>query len=272
MEDQELSKRDRKRKNKEEKKSSEDKSSMQNKLMVVGAIVAVAVGAFWLMYRGGGSEEDTTDTPQVTSPDEVTTEDHVKGAENAIVTIVEYGDFQCPACGSYQPIVKQLADEFSEDLRVVFRHFPLNSIHRHAQIASQAAEAAADQGYFWEMHDILFERQEDWSNVRDPRSLFVEYADELTMNTEQFEAYMNSDAARDTVKANYDGGFAAGIDSTPTFYINGDKVSNPQGLEPFRALVQQIIDSEKSKEESMEESTDSAETEEAPVEDITPSL
>ena len=264
MEEQKLSKRERKKLNREEKKASEQKPGMQNKFLVVGVIIALAVGVFWLMYRGGGSEDTTpAETPEVLSPDEVSPEDHVKGPEDAVVTLVEYGDFQCPACGSYHPIIKQLSDEFSEDLKVVFRHYPLNSIHRHAQIASQAAEAAAQQGYFWEMHDILFERQTDWANVRDPRSLFLEYADELTLNTEQFEAYMNSAEAKAAVDADYDGGFAAGINSTPTFFVNGSKLSNPQGLEPFRQLIQQIIDTEKS-EEGAEEAS--------PSDEISPSL
>lgn len=268
-EEQELSKRDRKRLNKEKKVETEEKSSMQNKLLVVGAIVAIAVGAFWFMYRGGDSGSQV-ETPEVLAPTEVSAEDHVKGPEDAVVTLVEYADFQCPACAAYQPIVNQLAEAFPEDLKIVSRHFPLRAIHRHAQIASQAAEAAGAQGMFWEMADLLYEKQSEWANVRDPRSLFVEYADELALNTEEFETYMNSDEAKNRVNADYDGGFAAGINSTPTFYLNGEKITNPQGVEPFKALIQQAITENTESSEGAEESTDSGEaTEEG---DITPTL
>lgn len=269
-EDQELSKRERKKLNREKKVESESKSGLTNKLMVVGAIVAVAAGAFWFMYRGG-EDKSTVETPITASPDEVSAEDHSKGPETAIVTLVGYEDFQCPACAAYHPVISQLAEEFPNDLRIVSRHFPLRSIHRHAQIAAQAAEAASNQGKFWEMGDILFERQDEWSNARDPRSLFKEYAEQLSLNADEFESYMNSNEARDAVNADYNSGIAAGISSTPTFYINGEIIVNPQGLEPFRALIQQKIDEIKGESsENNPEATDSGEaTEEG---EITPTL
>jgi len=251
-EDQEISKRERKKLNKEKKESSETKSSIQNKLIVVGGIIALAVGAFWFMYKGGSNGTEPTETPQIVAPTEVTAEDHSKGPEEALVTLVEYGDFQCPACASYQPIVDQLAEEFENDLQIVYRHFPLRSIHKHAQASAAAAEAAAEQGKFWEMYDILYQRQDDWAALRDPRSTYVGYADELGLDTKQFEDYMNSSEAKAKVDADYDGGFAAGINSTPTFYLEGSKVQNPQGLEPFRELIQQVIDSKKSEDENVE--------------------
>jgi protein-disulfide isomerase len=271
---EELSKRNRKKLNKQKGEDEEKQSPRQGKLLVVGLIVAVAAGIFWLMYRGGSPNSPSeTSSPRIVSPAEVSAEDHIKGPENPIVTLVEYGDFQCPACASYHTLVEQLAEEFEGELQVVYRHFPLRSIHRHAQIAAQAAEAAADQGYFWEYYDSLYEKQDEWVNTRDPRSLFREYADELTLNLDQFDAYMNSDEAKAKVDADYNSGTAAGIDSTPTFFVNGDKIANPQGLEPFQRLIQQLIDSEKSEEENMQESTDSTEPEEAaPEDEITPSL
>lgn len=262
-EDQELSKRERKKLNKEKSESSSD-SSMKNKLLVVGAIVLVALGAFWFMYRGGVSSDDSAEKPEVVSPAEVSAQDHQKGSEEALVTLVEYGDFQCPACAAYNPIVNQLAEEFGNDVKIVFRHFPLRSIHRHAQISSQAAEAAGAQGKFWEMANLLFERQKDWANVRDPRSLFAEYAEELGLNREQFESHMNSDEARNRVNADYDGGFAAGINSTPTFYIDGEKITNPQGYEPFAELIRQKL-SEKTPDEDDE-------PEATPEASVTPTL
>lgn len=268
MEEDTLSKRERKKLNREKGASETPASFNKNKLWVVGGIVALAAGIFWFMYRGNGSPSTPTETPQVVSPSEVSSQDHTKGPENAVVTLVEYGDFQCPACAAFQPVVDQLAEEFKNDLRVVYRHFPLRSLHKNAQISSQASEAAADQGYFWEMYKVLYEKQKDWSEVRDPRSLFKEYASQLSLNVEQFESYMNGDSAKAKVNADYDSGFAAGVDSTPTFYINGEKVTpNPQGIEPFRQLIQQAIDENKPQDESTDEGAIAS-----PESEITPQL
>lgn len=266
-ENESLTKRERKKLNKEASKESSPSSPLKGKLGPIVAVVVIALAAFWFMYRGNDSTPESTNV--ATSPSEVTSSDHAKGAENALVTLVEYGDFQCPACGAYHPIIKQVAEEFQNDLKVVYRHFPLRNIHRHAQIAAQAAEAAADQGMFWEMVDMLYTRQDDWVNVRDPRGLFKEYADELTLNAEQFDKYMNSEEAKNKVNADYTSGVSAAIDSTPTFFINGEKIENPQGLEPFRALILQKL------EEVMpagrgEDATDSGEA--TPEGEITPQL
>lgn len=251
-EEDKLTKRERKKLNRQKVEGAKS-SSIRNKLAVVGAIVALALGAFWLIYRGGSSRTPQ-ETPVVGSPAEVGPGDNVKGPDNALVTLVEYGDYQCPACANYDPIVSQIAEEFSSDLKVVYRHFPIRSIHRHAQIAAQAAQAAADQGYFWEYSKLLYEKQDEWTKARDPRGLFKEYANELTMNVEQFDSYMNSDEAKKKVNADYDSGVAAGVDSTPTFFINGQKVvPNPQGIEPFRQLIQKAIDQNKPQEESQDE-------------------
>lgn len=236
MEQEELTKRERKKLNRE-KSEEETKPSVTSKLPVVGAIVALALGAFLLMYKGGNPAPQPQETPAVLSAVEISPEDHTKGPENALVTLVEYGDFQCPACASYQPVVDQLAEEFKDDLRVVYRHFPLRSIHKHAQISAQAAEAAADQGYFWEMYKLLYERQDDWINTRDPRSLFKEYAEELTLNLDQFEEYMNSQDAKAKVDADYNSGNAAGLNSTPTFFVNGEKIVNPKSIDEFREVI-----------------------------------
>ena len=117
------------------------------------------------------------------------------------------------------------------------------------------------------MYKVLYEKQKDWSEARDPRSLFKEYADELTMNVEQFETYMNSDAAKAKVDADYNSGIAAGIDSTPTFFLNGEKIENPTSRGEFKQIIQQIIDESKPEDESVEASDESS-----PEGEITPQL
>jgi len=246
-----LKKRERKKLNRLNKVHRENKESFKKKVFTVFAIIALSVGFFWLIFRNTSQEDYSKpqDTKSPVSLKEVKSEDHTKGSTEPIVTLIEYADFQCPACASYNVIVNQLVQEFKDKIQVVYRHFPLSSIHRHAQIAAQAAEAAGDQGYFWEFVDVLYERQNEWSNTRDPRNLFKDYAKELTLNVEQFDKYMNSEEAKKKVRADYESGLAAGIDSTPTFYINGEKVINPKGLEPFRQLVQKIINDSKQEEE-----------------------
>ncbi len=250
-EESSLSKRERKKLNRLNKISKENQESFKKKIFTVFAIIALSIGFFWLILRNTSQEDSRIqqDIKSSISLKEVNSMDHTKGSTEPIVTLIEYADFQCPACASYNFIVNQLVQEFKDKMQVVYRHFPLSSIHRHAQIAAQAAEAAGDQGYFWEFVNILYERQNEWSNTRDPRNLFMDYARELTLNVEQFNKYMNSDEAKKKVRADYESGLAAGIDSTPTFYINGDKVVNPKGLEPFRQLVQKIIDDSKQEEE-----------------------
>ncbi len=264
--EEELSKRERKKLNKEKTQASSSSSPIQNKLFVVGAIITLAVGAFWFMYRSGSSKEPV-DAPEITSPTEVSSRDHTKGPEDAIVTLIEYGDFQCPGCATYMPIVNQLSEEFKDDLRVVYRHFPLRSIHRHAQISAQASEAAADQGKFWEFSTLLYEKQNGWKDVRDPRSLYKGYAESLSLNVEQFDVYMNSDEAKARVDADYESGFAAGINQTPTFFINGEKIDSPRGLELFKELIQQVIEENKSDDNNIDATDESS-----PAGEITPQL
>lgn len=261
--EKQLTKRERKKLNREKVLESKKESSLKNKLLIVGGIIALAVGMFAFVYKGGsGSPPEPV---AVASPSEITERDNVKGPENAQITLLEYGDFQCPACASYSTLIAQITEEFSEDLKLVFRHYPLRSIHRHAQIASQAAEAAARQGKFWEYHDVLFEKQSEWVNTRDPRSLFREYAEGLGLNTSEFENYMNSAEAQAKVDADYDSGTKAGVTQTPTFYINGEKVNEtPRSYEAFKQLIQKLIDEKKAQNPEPPESS--------PEGEITPQL
>lgn len=292
MEEKEtLSKRERQRLNREKKAESEKKSQTPKKLLYVGLIIVVAVLAFWFMYRGGNSESGQTDQARVQSPAEVTASDNIKfvssskdevlppqvgsmeyvqESEQALVTLVEYADFQCPACAAYHEILNKLANDFPEDLRIVFRHFPLRSIHRHSQMAAQAAEAAAAQGKFWEYSDLLYANQDDWSVARDPRSTFVKYAESLGLNTDEFDKYMNSSDAKASVDAGFESGMASGLNATPTFFINGEQIANPQGYEPFKALISGLIEQKKQEANEEPESSDSAEIDEAV--ELTPTL
>ena len=142
--------------------------------------------------------------------------DHIQGPANAPVTLVEYGDYECPYCGQAHPIVKQLQERLGDKLRFVFRNFPLSTMHPHAEEAAEAAETAAAHGKFWEMHDLLYENQEDL----DAEELLA-YAATLGLNTSRFtiELAKHTQAAR--VREDFLSGVRSGVNGTPTFFING---------------------------------------------------
>lgn len=142
--------------------------------------------------------------------------DHVQGPTSAPVTLVEYGDYQCPYCGMAHPIVKELQRSLGDQLRFVFRNFPLRDAHPHAEHAAETAESAAAQGKFWEMHDTLFENQERL----DDRSL-IGYADELGLDAEQVARDLDDGTWADRVRADFRSGVRSGVNGTPTFFING---------------------------------------------------
>jgi Na+/H+ antiporter NhaA len=142
--------------------------------------------------------------------------DHVRGPDDALVTLVEYGDFECPYCGQAEPVVRQLVAEFGDDLRYVWRHLPLEDVHRYAQLAAEASEAAAAEDRFWEMHDVLLSHQ-DALTVRD----LVGYARELGLDEERFREALRKRKYSDRVAEDVDSADASGVSGTPTFFVNG---------------------------------------------------
>ncbi|HTK33324.1 MAG TPA: thioredoxin domain-containing protein [Candidatus Paceibacterota bacterium] len=173
----------------------------------------------------------------VGTPAPVTSEDHILGPKNAPVTMIEYGDFQCPACGAYFPLVKRLTQEASTTLRLVFRHFPLPQ-HANAPITAQASEAAALQGKFWEMYDMIYGNQSEWSDLPDAHAVMYSYAQKIGLDMVKFKADLDSNAVKQSVSDDQAEGDKIGINATPTFFVNGKIISNPQSYEAFKALIE----------------------------------
>jgi protein-disulfide isomerase len=146
----------------------------------------------------------------------VSADDHATGPDDAPITLVEYGDYECPYCGMAHPIVKRAQGELGSQLRFVFRHFPLAEIHPHARLAAQAAEAAGAQGKFWEMHDTLFEHQ-DALEVQD----LVGYAESLELDTVKFVRDLETGTYANRVRDDFRSGVKSGVNGTPTFFMNG---------------------------------------------------
>ena len=152
--------------------------------------------------------------PHLTPP--VRPEDHVQGRADAAVTLVEYGDFECPYCGMAHPIVSAVQRRMGDALRFVFRHFPLSQVHPHAEHAAEVAEAAGERGRFWPMHDMLYENQQA---LADPQLLA--YAAELGLDPAWVEPALRSHAFGPRVRADFLSGVRSGVNGTPTFFING---------------------------------------------------
>jgi len=157
------------------------------------------------------------------------------------LTLVEFGDYQCPACGAYHPLVQKLLEDFSGKLNFVFRHFPLSQ-HANAPISSYAVEASGLQGKFWEMHDKIYETQGAWSGSADARSIFVGYAKDLGLNVEKFKIDIDSKAVKDKISRDMADGNLINIDSTPTFFLNGEKIKLAGNYEELKKMVQDALD------------------------------
>jgi protein-disulfide isomerase len=162
--------------------------------------------------------------------------DHIQGSLSAVVTLVEYGDYQCPFCGDAYPIIKKLQKHFGDQLRFAFRNFPLARIHAYAQRAAEAAEAAGAQGKFWEMHDYLFEHQEalDAANL-------VKAAGTLGLDKVKFDREVAEHVYADRVQADIQSGNDSGVGGTPTIFINGMRNDADDDFETLKAKVEEAI-------------------------------
>lgn len=194
---------------------------------VIIVILAVFGGIF--AFSGNKSDSSTKNTNALTS--------HVEGKGSTGVTLVEYGDYQCPFCGQYYPIVKQVQTEFADKIFFQFRNFPLTSVHPNAFAGARAAEAAAMQNKFWEMHDLLYENQSVWSSTTDPTTMFKSYAQQLGLNAAQFQTDYASSKVNDLINADMAEGNRLGITGTPTFFIDGKKIEVSGSVANFEKLI-----------------------------------
>jgi Na+/H+ antiporter NhaA/predicted DsbA family dithiol-disulfide isomerase len=209
------------------------------KVGILSAALAASV-VTWLLFRATallprrlkirallGTAETLVDLYIDVDPER----DHVRGPVDAPVTVVEYGDFECPYCGQAEPVVRELLGDFG-DVRYVWRHLPLNDVHPNAQIAAEAAEAAADHGAFWEMHDILLAHQDALS----PSDL-VRYAEQLGLDAERFENTLREHGAAARVAEDVDSADLSGVSGTPTFFINGRRHYGAYDIATLSAAV-----------------------------------
>ena len=201
-------------------------------------IIALIAGIFVFSKNNNSSTETSNRNVQPTS--------HTKGSASSGVSLIEYGDFQCPACAQYYPILKQVYEKYKDQVTFQFRHFPLVQIHKNAFVASRAAEAAGNQGKFWEMHDALYENQQSWAEANNPNTYFDSYAKELNLDITKFQQDMASQATNDKINADLAEAKKTGASSTPTFVLNGKKLDqNPDSIEELYKLIDDAIAAKK---------------------------
>jgi protein-disulfide isomerase len=176
---------------------------------------------------------------------------------SAAIKLVEYGDFQCPACGGFHPIVEQLREKYGDKLSFTFRHFPIDSIHPHARAASRAAEAAGNQGKFFEMYNLLYQNQSSWSGSNAASSTFEGYAAQLGIDVARFKSDVTSDSVNGTINADIEEGKDKGITGTPAFLLNGKELANTDinTIDGFSKVIDAALQASATPQTSAETST-----------------
>ncbi|HSX46279.1 MAG TPA: thioredoxin domain-containing protein [Candidatus Saccharimonadia bacterium] len=220
-------------------------------LAVIAAIIIVFVGIFALTGNksngSGGSKGGSSTLTQ-----------HVTGQGKSGVALVEYGDYECPFCGQAYPVIKQVVSDLNEQITFQFRNFPLVSIHQNAFAGARAAEAAALQNKFWQMHDALYESQSSWTSASDPTTYFNQLAQQLGLNVTQFKTDYASSKVNDLINADMAEGNKLGITGTPTFYLDGKQVTLP--YQSGAPAVEQVINAEIAKKQPASSSSTNTST------------
>ncbi|HVV25609.1 MAG TPA: thioredoxin domain-containing protein [Candidatus Saccharimonadales bacterium] len=201
-------------------------------LAILAAVIIVLIGVFALTNnKSSNGSKSSSGTPT----------NHVEGKGQAGVSLVEYGDYECPYCEQYYPIVKQVQAEFNDQITFQFRNFPLTSIHQNAFAGARAAEAAGLQGKFWQMHDTLYDNQDQWAQASDPTKYFNQYAQQLGLNLAQFQKDYSSTKVNDLINADMAAGNKLGVDATPTFYLDGKQINVSASVSSFETQIKNAI-------------------------------
>ncbi len=207
---------------------------------VIAGIVIVLVGIFVLTGNKSDNKSSNGSTAAATN--------HVQGTGSTGVTLAEYGDYQCPYCQAYYSTVKQVVEEYKDQIHFQFVNFPLPNLHQNAFAAARAAEAADKQGKFWEMHDLLYENSDPsgasgWVASNAPSTYFNQYATQLGLNLEQFKKDSASSDVNAAINADMTKGNKLGVEGTPTFFVNGKKTTIENTPDAFKKVLDEAIKS-----------------------------
>lgn len=227
---------------------------LKDKGLIIGIVVTVILiaGGVFLMSRGGSgntSGNETKVSSEILIPSGSYVSSGIAGGNylaastSAKITLVEFGDYQCPACIDYHILVKQLLTEYAGQINYVFRNFPLSQ-HLNAPVSAYAAEAAGLQGKYWQMHDKLYESTGEWVASSDPKSIFIGYAESLGLDIKKFTSDMDSSEVKKRVQSDMNDGKVINLSETPTFYLDGVKI---KGLTGNYADFKNVVGTELSK-------------------------
>ncbi|MFA6908927.1 MAG: DsbA family protein [Patescibacteria group bacterium] len=227
--EQQLTKKQRKELRRQERHDEASRGKTKRKFTTLIIVSVVGIGVIvgiWALAKSAGT------TPTALTPDN----DPFVGSADAKVVVTEYSDFQCPACQSAQPIVKQVIEKYGDRIKFVYNNFPL-PMHANADEAARAAECAFDQNKFWEFHDKLFGSQSDWEDLSNPADKFSEYAGALGLDTAAYAVCYDGSDAKDRVNYDTREAQARKVNSTPTFFVNDQKIVGAQPLEQFSEAI-----------------------------------
>jgi len=202
-------------------------------IVIAGSVFIVIQGAEPSPYSGGDVRVD-----------EITEADWSKGNPDAKVTFIEYSDFQCPACVLFASLTEDMMKEYGNHVNFAYRHFPLKSIHPNAMPAARAANAAGQQGQFFEMHNLLFLNKDRWGNenIEEAEASFFELADALKLDSKKFYEDYNSEDNIQSVENDYNNAVKAGLTYTPSFFLNGELIRMPQNKEAFNKIIRDAVE------------------------------
>jgi protein-disulfide isomerase len=201
------------------------KSKSTLPFIIIGVVLVAVTAAVVLMSRqSAGNSTPAQNTGQLPTQRQAQQPGAPKpwsrGMPTARVTIEEFSDFQCPACGGLEPGLRRVMKDYEDRVQFIFRNYPLQ-MHKYAFLAARAAEAAGTQGKFWEMHDLIYDNQKEWSDSMEPRVQFDSYATRLGLDVQRFKADMERQDLADRIKADFLRGNSLGVKGTPTVYLNG---------------------------------------------------
>jgi protein-disulfide isomerase len=218
----------------QEKAKNEARNAKIKQLAIWGGVTLVFLIVIGVLIAAVTSP--TSPTSNITIAP-VSAKDISTGNPKAKVTLIEYADFQCPACAAYHTLVNQIMKDYQGKIFYAYRMFPLESAHPNALISAEAAYAAHKQGAFFSYDDLLFAKQTEWADLADPKSTFISYAQRLKLDVNKFTADMNSSETQKYVKDSENQALNEGINSTPSFFINGNLIQSPNSYADFKKLI-----------------------------------
>jgi protein-disulfide isomerase len=205
----------------------------------MGGIIIVLIALMFWAVKG---TDTSINTGPVFDVGVISSLDNVEGNAKSKVIITEYSDFECPACRTYYMMMKEIMVQYGDRVAFIYRNFPLTEIHENAEFAARAAQAAGKQGKFWEMHNLLFEKQDEWAKAVNAGPLFESYANLLGISAGQFKTDIESKEVGDFVRAQRVSAIELKLQGTPTFFINAAKVDqNPASVSSFKVLIDDAL-------------------------------